>query len=219
MAGRTRGLRRRRFVVLAVFFAFAMTVVPAHAEELTRVDIAELQTLLTELGYPVGPVDGIDGRQTRRGLCAWRRLEGHDVHRGPATPDELAAIRSTSELPDASDGIAITVDKTCQALYLQVDGRWQHVAAASTGRGGLPRQGDYNITWKRSGWHTSTLYPAPTPNMYNTLYFRGPIAIHGSHVVPPYPASAGCVRVTPETADLLFDIVQRGDPVQIVGAF
>ena len=182
--------------------------------------VREAQQLLADLGYPVGPVDGIDGPQTQRALCAWRRLEGREVSRRPLQPGEVEALRATDGLPDArTAGRGVTVDNTCQVLYLRVDGRWQHVYRASTGTDGLPRAGSYTISWKRPGWHTSTLYPAPEPNMYNSMYFHGSIAIHGSRHVPPHPASAGCVRVTPTAADQLFATLRVGDPVRVIGAW
>lgn len=192
---------------------------PDRAAEEKDTTLLEAQQLLDTLGYPIGPVDGVDGAQTRRGLCAWRRLEGLAAHRGPLEPAELDAIRSTGGLPPAAAGRGVTVDRTCQVLYLRDGGMWQDVHRASTGRGGLPHPGDYTIVFKRPGWHTSTLYPAPEPNMYNAMYFSGPIAIHGSSLVPPHPASAGCVRVTPEGADLLFAILEVGDPITVIGTY
>ena len=167
----------------------------------------------------MGPVDGIDGPQTRRALCAWRWLEGHDARRAGLQPGDIQALRATSGLPAAdAGGRGVTVDRTCQVLYYRQDGRWQHVHQASTGADGLPRPGSYSIQRTRAGWHTSTLYPAPQPNMYNSLYIRGAIAIHGSNHVPPHPASAGCVRVTPEAADHLFASLRIGDPVEVIGS-
>lgn len=181
--------------------------------------VREAQGLLANLGYPVGPVDGIDGPQTQRALCAWRRLDGREVSRQPLQPGELEALRATTGLPDAAAGRGVTVDNVCQALYYRQDGRWQQVHRASTGSDGLPREGAYRIQRTRGGWHTSTLFPAPEPNMYNSLYFHGAIAVHGSTHVPPRPASAGCVRVTPEAADQLFAALGVGDPVRVIGSY
>jgi resuscitation-promoting factor RpfB len=182
--------------------------------------VREAQQLLADLGYPVGPIDGIEGPQTRRALCAWRRLEGRDAGRHSLQDGELQALRASDGPPAAStSGRGVTVDNTCQVLYLRDGGRWQHVYPASTGTDGLPRAGSYTISWKRPGWHTSSLYPAPQPNMYNSMYFHGSIAIHGSRHVPPQPASAGCVRVTPTAADQLFPTLQVGDPVRVIGTW
>ncbi len=182
-------------------------------------ELREAQRLLADLGYPVGPVDGVDGPQTQRALCAWRRLEDRPVGRQSLRPGEIDALRATSGLPAADPGRGVTVDNTCQTVYYRQNGSWQHVHRASTGSDGLPRAGTYQIQRTRAGWHTSTLYPAPTPNMYNTLYFHGAIAIHGSNHVPPHPASAGCVRVTPAAADQLFGALGVGDQVRVIGAY
>ncbi len=182
--------------------------------------VHEAQQLLTDLGYPAGPVDGVDGPQTRRALCAWRRLQGHEATRDPLQAGELDALRETSGLPAAAFADrGVTVDRTCQALYYGQDGRWQRVHAASTGADGLPRPDSYRIQRKREGWHTSTLFPAPRPNMYNSMYIRGAIAIHGSNHVPPQPASAGCVRVTPQVADQLFADLSVGARVEVIGSY
>lgn len=185
----------------------------------TASPVREAQELLSDLGYPAGPVDGVEGAQTRRALCAWRRLEGDEVGRDGLRPGELEALRATTGLPAAPSGRGVSVDKTCQTIALREAGQWQRVEAASTGRGGLPRAGEYRIRWRLAGWHTSTLYPAARPNMYNSMFFHGSIAIHGARHVPTHPASAGCVRVTPAIADVLFARLQTGDPVTVVGAY
>jgi hypothetical protein len=182
--------------------------------------IREAQTKLSALGYPVGPIDGVDGPRTRQGLCAWRRLAGRTANRTALTSSDLRAIRATTRLPAARAGRGVTVDRTCQTVYYRQDGRWRRVLIASTGSGGaLPYRGDYKVQRVRAGWHTSTKYPSPTPNMYNTLYFDGPIAIHGATKVPAHPASKGCVRVTPKGADYLFARMKVGDPIKVIGSW
>jgi hypothetical protein len=105
--------------------------------------VREAQTLLTALGYPAGPTDGVEGPQTHRALCAWRRLEGHEASRRPLQDGELEALRATTALPAADSGRGVTVDRACQVLYYRDDGQWQHVHQASTGADGLPRPGRY----------------------------------------------------------------------------
>jgi hypothetical protein len=215
----------RRLAVLFLSFLLALTTLLAGvgvrpAEAATKSAIREAQTLLTDLGYPVGGIDGVDGPRTRQGLCAWRRLEGRTASRAGLTGSELEAIRATTRLPKAKTGRGVTVDRTCQTVYYRQDGRWRKVLIASTGKSGtLPKVGDYKVQRRRAGWHTSSLYPASSPNMYNTLYFSGAIAIHGSKSVPAYPASAGCVRVTPKGADYLFARMKVGDPVKVIGRY
>jgi N-acetylmuramoyl-L-alanine amidase len=204
-------------LLLLVSLIGATGVRPAEASTGSAA-VREAQTLLSQLGYPVGPIDGIDGPRTRQGLCAWRRLEGRTASRTALTSSELKAIRTTTRLPAAAKGRGVTVDRTCQTVYYRQDGRFRKVLIASTGSSGsLPRTGDFRIQRKRAGWHTSSLYPASSPNMYNTLYFDGAIAIHGSRSVPAYPASKGCVRVTVKGADYLFARMKVGDPVRVIG--
>jgi lipoprotein-anchoring transpeptidase ErfK/SrfK len=216
---RPRSLRRLILTSLLTLALLATIGLGDVAEASTASNVREAQKLLAQLGYPAGTVDGIDGPQTRRGICAWRRLEGRTAHRGPLTSTELKALRKTTGLPTAAPGRGVTVDKTCQTVYYRDGGRWRKVLHASTGSGGLPRVGSYRIQRSRAGWHTSTKYPAPSPNMYNTLYFDGPIAIHGAKQVPTYPASKGCVRVTPKGADYLFARLRVGDPVKVIGSY
>ncbi len=216
-----RPVRVSRLLVTALL-TVAMLVpfgLGTPAEAATRSQVTEAQAKLKELGYPVGAVDGVDGPQTRRGLCAWRRLSGRTAHRNALTSSELKAIRGTTRLPNASSGRGVTVDKTCQAVYYRDGGRWRKVLAASTGSGGLPRVGWYRVQRKRPGWHTSTRYPAPSPNMYNSVYFDGAIALHGARQVPTYPASKGCVRLTVRGADYLYPRLRVGDPVRVIGRY
>lgn len=54
--------------------------------------------------------------------------------------------------------------------------------------------------------------------MYNSQYLKsGGYAIHGSHSVPWYPASHGCVRVTIGGANQLWDSAGVGTRVIIFG--
>jgi N-acetylmuramoyl-L-alanine amidase len=215
-------LRRTSFLLLTTLLLVAsllagVGVRPAEAATGSAA-IREAQSLLSNLGYPVGGIDGVDGPRTRQGLCAWRRLEGRGASRTALTSAELKAIRATTRLPAARQGRGVTVDRTCQTTYYRQDGRWRKVLISSTGSSGtLPRKGDFRIQRKRAGWHTSSLYWSPTPNMYNTMYFDGAIAIHGSRSVPAYPASKGCVRVTTRGADYLYARLKVGDPVRVIG--
>jgi hypothetical protein len=204
-------------LLAVVTSALLVGVGTTPAEAATSSTIREAQTLLTGLGYPAGPVDGIDGPRTRQGLCAWRRLAGRDTHRGPLTSNELRALRDTTRLPNATAGRGVSVDKTCQTVYFRRDGRWRKVLIASTGKAGLPTNGTYEVIRKLAGWHNSSLYPDAQPNMYNSMYLTRSIAIHGSRSVPYYPASHGCVRVTPKGADYLYARLRVGDPVRVIG--
>jgi hypothetical protein len=215
------GARFRMVVALVVVATISLSsFVPAGAAAAdTRLRAVEQR--LHDLGYPVGKVDGIQDAESLRAFCAWRRLSGSATHRGGIRADEYDRILATKALPTVSrTSIHIVVDRTCQVVTYRSDGRVRRVLPASTGRAGKETPtGVFSVDRKRSGWHTSTLYPAPQPNMYNTLYFNGPIAIHGSREVPTEPASSGCVRVTPSGADYLFPKVPIGTRVEVIGAW
>jgi lipoprotein-anchoring transpeptidase ErfK/SrfK len=63
-----------------------------------------------------------------------------------------------------------------------------------------------------------TTIAAPLGTLSLPLYFHGPWAIHGGAVVPPYPASHGCVRTHDWDQAWLFAQVPVGTPVVVVGA-
>ncbi|GGI04867.1 L,D-transpeptidase family protein [Egicoccus halophilus] len=214
--------QRTLSLLLAVLLTLALVAAGGVGEAQAatgNATVREVQQRLSDLGYPVGTVDGVDGPRTRQGLCAWRRLSGRTASRNALAKGELDAIRATTGLPKASAGRGVTVDKTCQTIFYRQDGRWQKVLITSTGTGGLPRNGDFKIQRVKKGWHTSSLYPSKTPNMYSPMYFDGAIAIHGSNSVPAAPASKGCARVTPKGADWLFGRLKVGDPVKVIGRY
>jgi hypothetical protein len=201
----------------AISLSLLAPVAPAEADDRFRA----VEQHLADLGYPVGKVDGVQDAASLRAICAWRRLSGGAAHRGGIQPAEYDAILSTRGLPSVSrTSTHLVVDRGCQVVTYRADGRVRRVLAASTGRAGKETPtGVFSVDRKRSGWHTSTLYPAPQPNMYNTMYFNGPIAVHGAREVPTEPASSGCVRVTPSDADFLFPRVPIGTRVEVIGSW
>ncbi|MFB4266257.1 L,D-transpeptidase family protein [Nonomuraea sp. GTA35] len=72
--------------------------------------------------------------------------------------------------------------------------------------------GDFRVSRRAPGWTTGRL-----GSMFNSLYFVGGIAMHGSTKVPLRPASHGCVRVPLTTSKRLFEMVKIGEPVYVRG--
>ena len=58
------------------------------------------------------------------------------------------------------------------------------------------------------GWREGRL-----GRMYKPIYFNFGIAVHGSHNVPNYPASHGCIRIPMHIAEYFPDLVKNGDRV------
>ena len=57
--------------------------------------------------------------------------------------------------------------------------------------------------------------PSPLGVLLNPMYFVGGYAIHGNPVVPPYPASHGCVRVPNFVIYRIFSTEPYGETVYV----
>ena len=73
-------------------------------------------------------------------------------------------------------------------------------------------RGNFAIGRMVKGWEKS-----PLGYLYNSAYFRGGYALHGSKSVPMHPASHGCVRVPMHTAEWFQRLLYRGLPVHVGG--
>jgi lipoprotein-anchoring transpeptidase ErfK/SrfK len=58
---------------------------------------------------------------------------------------------------------------------------------------------------------------APLGTLYKPLYFKEGWAMHGEPLVPPYPASHGCVRTHDWDQDWLFPQIPVGTQIVIYG--
>lgn len=66
---------------------------PTAMEGSASVDVREVQSLLTELGFEPGPVDGAWGRKTQTALDSFRNRQGLAAS-GRPTIDDVAALRA-----------------------------------------------------------------------------------------------------------------------------
>jgi hypothetical protein len=96
-----------------------------------------------------------------------------------------------------------------QEMRVLLDGRLDAVWPVSTARRGkVTPKGAWSPNFL-SRHHRSSLYGgAPMPF---SIFFHGNYAIHGTTEVGKLgqPASAGCVRLAPENAEILFDRAER----------
>lgn len=103
--------------------------------------------------------------------------------------------------------IVVRIDLSDQEMTVSVDETQQAIWPVSTARPGkFTPTGLYRVqSMKRM--HYSTLYNnAPMPH---SLFFSGNFAIHGTTEVERLgrPASAGCVRLHPDNARTLFELI------------
>ena len=100
------------------------------------------------------------------------------------------------------------VEKSEQKLHVFFRGEKHFTWDVSTARSGkVTPSGIWSAQWL-SEHHRSSLYNnAPMPY---SIFYNGNFAIHGTNQVSKLgtPASAGCVRLHPKNAKILFDLVR-----------
>ena len=109
----------------------------------------------------------------------------------------------------AAASILISISRATQQMSVQVDGYPMYTWAVSTGAGrlGTPA-GTFRPQRMARQWYSSMYYNSPMP--YSIFFHRG-YAIHGTNAINRLggPASHGCIRLHPQNAATLFDLVQR----------
>ena len=189
--------------------------------------VLTIEQKLSSLHYYVGQVDeGYDG-DTRDAVLAFQKVTGMD-RTGRATDDVVAAITATNDPPaplvPRGGFKRVEIDLDRQALFLYEMNNLATILNVSTGsnerfcsegwcRQAVTPAGSFVLYDQRSGWEKS-----PLGWLYNSQYFNGGIAIHGSQSVPGYPASHGCVRISMSAADWFPERLSVGTPVYVVSA-
>lgn len=114
---------------------------------------------------------------------------------------------ATVSVPAKADVVAV-IDINKQTVEVKVNGFTRHVFAASTARPGFFTPIGTFKAEKMFVMAYSNLYNnAPMPN---AVFFHYGWAIHGTTDVAKLgrPASAGCVRLHPQNAKILFDLIK-----------
>ncbi|MEX2458118.1 MAG: L,D-transpeptidase family protein [Actinomycetota bacterium] len=182
-----------------------------------------LQTLLADLGYDVGDIDGRFGDDTLHAVVALQKLHGLDRD-GVVGATTRAAIESPvapKPLHPKRTGTSVEVDLTRQVLYLLRDGKIERIVDVSTGGGysfvsrgvrkvAITETGEFEVYLRYDGWYESSVGP-----MYKSSFYLRGFAIHGSASVPPYPASHGCVRVTMSGIERLWPDLGLGTRISV----
>lgn len=125
-----------------------------------------------------------------------------------------AALALTSFLATApaEAGVVARVDLSEQRMQVFVDGRLTHTWRVSTARRGYRTPtGTYRPTRMHRMWHSRTYNMSPMPY---SIFFRGGYAIHGTGAISALgrPASHGCVRLHPDNARALYNLVRAHGP-------
>jgi lipoprotein-anchoring transpeptidase ErfK/SrfK len=126
----------------------------------------------------------------------------------------LGAVAFFALTSSALSEVVVRISKQRQAMYVYVDGRLRHSFWVSTGAEGYNTpNGVFRPTTLERFHRSSRYHNAPMPY---SIFFRGGYAIHGSYEVERLgrPASHGCIRLHPEDARELYDLVQDYGPEQ-----
>jgi len=116
-----------------------------------------------------------------------------------------------SLLPQAvlADRIVARVSISAQRMHVYQDGMLVHEWPVSTARSGkVTPQGEWTAQWLSRNHRSSRYNNAPMPY---AIFYSGHYAIHGTDQIGRLgrPASAGCVRLHPDNARVLFRMVQQ----------
>ena len=109
----------------------------------------------------------------------------------------------------AQAGVVIVVNKSSQRLSVSVDGTPRYEWPVSTARQGYNTpNGTYGVERMEVSWFSRRYDWSPMPH---SIFFNGGYAIHGSYEIGRLgtPASHGCIRLHPNNATTLYNLVQQ----------
>lgn len=209
----------------------APALVPARPGE-RGAKVSQLQWTLALSGFWLGWPDGVYGGLTSQAVMAFQKYVGlpRTGVADQGTINALLYFRGRRPVARSTSGTLVEVDKTRQLMFIIRNGRVEYVANTSTGSekpyverdkktGQLVRgdaktpEGRFRVYFERpNGWWDGSL-----GRLYRPKYVYGGVAIHGSSNVPAYPASHGCMRVTPAFMDMVwaYNLVPLGTTVWI----
>ncbi len=194
-----------------------------------------VQLRLQNLGFWLKAATGEYDFTTRQAVMAFQKFAG--LAATGSVDDETAdailhATRPLSRSEEKGlDADVVEVDLDRQLAFVVRAGVMESVLNVSTGTGkpyvershknpnivirdvGDTPPGRFRVQRLRpDGWWEGDLGP-----IYRPIYFRGGIAFHGSAVIPAYPASHGCVRVSTDAMDMLWEtgLLEKWDDVWV----
>lgn len=208
-------------VLAAVCATTAATPSPSQASNLPQVSIvavgatsgpatAAAQARLTELGFWTGTESGMYGFTTFQAVMAFQKYVSLPItgRLDQATVDQLNTLTERAQgTPQTNSWVE--VDKARQLLFIVDKGETLWVLNTSTGSGVLNSEVGDAVTpdglWKVKRQRANGWWRGDLGHIYRPKYFRGGVAIHGMTSVPKRAASHGCVRVSVEAMDFIWE--------------
>ena len=188
-------------------------------------DVVVLQKRLIALHYDVPRASGVVDYDTLHAVIAFEKVQR--LTRDGVVSTAVWKRLGTPVLPKLLHPLAgvaaVEVDLTKQVLYYAVNAKIVRILDVSSGGGyrytgsdGQPSvaitpTGHFHVVYKINHWVTSKL-----GTLYRPAYFNNSgYAIHGETLVPSYPASHGCIRITVPAMDRMYDKLVQGMSVWI----
>lgn len=185
--------------------------------------VTKLQKMLADAGYWCGLPDGSFGYNTQQAVYAVQKA--HSLSRtgvaGSIVWNKLFAKSRPyvkTQPREWRDWTTLHINLSRQLLMVVQGGKVRWTFNISSGNGdyymfrgrkvrAVTPKGDFRVYFTDSqgnqsppnGWREGDL-----GLMYRPQFFTTNIAVHGSGSVPPYPASHGCVRISPRGMDHLW---------------
>jgi hypothetical protein len=128
----------------------------------------------------------------------------------------LAIVFAFAASPAFADNVLVIVDIQMQTMHVRVDGVTKYRWDVSTGRQGYSTPpGRYEPIRMHKRYFSRKYDNAPMPF---AIFFHGGYAIHGTTDLRNLGriASHGCVRLHPDNAATLFDLVKQAGPENTV---
>lgn len=119
-----------------------------------------------------------------------------------------AALLLVPAASRAAARLSVTIDLSSQSMQVEADHHVLHNWAVSTARPGYRTPiGTFRPSRLERVWYSSIYDNAPMP--YSVFFHRG-FAIHGTTEISKLgrPASHGCVRLHPDNARTLFELIR-----------
>jgi lipoprotein-anchoring transpeptidase ErfK/SrfK len=118
-------------------------------------------------------------------------------------------------LHSARAEIVAQISVSQQTMTVKIDGATAFVWPVSTARRGyITPKGTFKVQSMHKMTYSRLFNNAPMPF---TIFYDGHYGIHGTLDVKKLgqPASAGCIRLHPDNARMLFDLVKERGPAEL----
>ncbi|MFN8016217.1 MAG: L,D-transpeptidase family protein [Acidimicrobiia bacterium] len=195
-------------------------------------NVALYEQRLADLKFDPGTIDNIFDSKTNYAVQSLQKLKGLPVT-GRIGDSEIQNLNTFQYdqphvYPGESKRFEVNLDKQVGILYENYQVRL--ITTVSTGSGQ-----HYSYVSKKTGRQVSSIANTPTGRftfyrrykgweksdlgrLYNPVYFKGGVAVHGYPSVPAKPASHGCTRIPMYIAEYFPSLVSNGDAVYVYGS-